>query len=153
MEIIPNPNQEKEKRVVDLTIDSDEEQESEEPSSSKKLKEDSSKSNFKPDPGSSNSSDASNSKTEDKKPNLDKLKEHINRTRTYKEQGVQTEGRSESQEEKGVRERLESFQMNVHELLRRIDPSKDWGGPENIESIIVQMMKHIDPEDEDADAD
>uniref|UniRef100_K1R717 MORC family CW-type zinc finger protein 3 n=1 Tax=Magallana gigas TaxID=29159 RepID=K1R717_MAGGI len=185
VEIIPNPNQEKEKRVVDLTIDSDEEQESEDPSSSKKLKEDSSKSNSKPDPGRSNSNDASTSKTEDKKPNLDKLKEHINKpdpgrsnssdasickiedkkpnldklkehinkTRTYKEQGVQTEGRSESQEEMGVRERLESFQRNVHELLRRIDPSKDWGGPENIESIIVQMMKHIDPEDEDADAD
>ncbi|XP_056014445.1 MORC family CW-type zinc finger protein 3-like isoform X3 [Ostrea edulis] len=148
VEVIPNPDHEE--RVVDLTCDSDDETGKDSPSASKKSKDN----NSKPSTiTNSKSSDQSETKlSEDKKPNLEKLKEQINKIRTFKEKGIQTEEREETAEEKNYKKRLLSFQKNVHELLRRIDPSKDWGGPENIEGIIVQMMKHIEPTGEIGDS-
>ncbi|XP_061176221.1 MORC family CW-type zinc finger protein 3-like [Saccostrea echinata] len=159
VEVIPNPDHDD--RVVDLTEDSDEEGEGA-PSSSKQSKEEdlkstpskgeNSKSTTKTNSKDSKTS-ASSGQADDVKPNLDKLKEQINKLRTFKEKGVQTEGREESEEEKSYKERLLAFQKNVHELLRRIDPSKEWGGSENIEDVIVQMMKHIEPNGEENDSD
>ncbi|XP_062570925.1 MORC family CW-type zinc finger protein 3-like isoform X3 [Saccostrea cucullata] len=159
VEVIRNPDHDD--RVVDLTEDSDEEREGA-PTSSKQSKGedpksapnkgDNSKSSTKTN-SRDNKASASSDQGEDVKPNIDKLKEQINKLRTFKERGVQTEEKGESKEEKSYKERLHTFQKNVHELLRRIDPSKEWGGPEKIEGVIVQMMKHIEPNGEENDSD
>jgi hypothetical protein len=134
--------------VVDLTCDSDDETDNNGPSTSKKSKDSSTDSKS----SDSSKTGASAKPSEDVKPDIEKLKEHINKVRTVKEIGVQTEEREVTSEERNYKKRLLSFQKNVHELLRRIDPSKEWGGPENIEGIIVQMMKHIEPSGEMGDS-
>ena len=148
MEIIPNPDQVQEKPVVDLTKDSDNESETDGPTSPKKSKDD----NPVSKPSTSQTSQGTEAADcEDKKPNIDELRKKIRQSKIYKEQGVQTEGPTETAEDKSYKERLKTFQKNVHELLHMFDPSKDWGGPEKIEEVIVLMMQHVDPSDEDGD--
>nr|XP_022292536.1 MORC family CW-type zinc finger protein 3-like isoform X1 [Crassostrea virginica] len=148
VEIIPNPDQVQEKPVVDLTKDSDNESETDGPTSPKKSKDD----NPVSKPSTSQTSQGTEAADcEDKKPNIDELRKKIRQSKIYKEQGVQTEGPTETAEDKSYKERLKTFQKNVHELLHMIDPSKDWGGPEKIEEVIVLMMQHVDPSDEDGD--